>query len=281
MAAAPGNVQGNRWASFPCLPDDEASCGRLPLGHRSRQVADAAAGGLGRCLALDVRHGQRWLTGEQADSACCQRPRRVGDDDRALRAQHFGRQWFWLAGQRMIRGDRENELETAQRRYGETAARRHVAGGSDGKIGAPIEQRIPAAGKYLTGDANLCAMSCGMELRNQRQQARYRDDPVYGDRQIVFPAARDLSGATLGLPGGIKQRAAVVEQAAPGAGQNRSPALAFKQCEAQLRFCLANRVRRRRGNPVQVLGRGGEGAQSFDRVEQLKQFERNVQNNRI
>ena len=142
-----------------------------------------------------------------------------------------------------------------------------------GKIGAPIKQRIPAAGKYLTGDANLCAMSCGMELRNQRQQARNRDDPVYGDRQIAFPAARDLSGATLGLPGGIKQRAAVVEQAAPGAGQNRSPALAFKQCEAQLRFCLANRVRHRRGNPVQVLGRGGEGALGVDGIENLQGVE--------
>ncbi len=274
LPRAPGEMQGEGRPRLGERLLDQSAGGDLRCRQPARQMADAEAGRLGAELGADVGYAQGVLAFEQADAAGVEFLRGVGNDDGAVADQLAARDGAFPGGQRVGRGDGEDEVAAfAERAAGDAAARRHVARGADHQVGAAGGERVPGAAQYLVTEADLRAAADGVEAFQQGVDALDRDDGIDRDPQFGLPAGGDALDAALQFAGGAQQVAAVVEQRAAGRRQRGPPALAQEELGTEIVLQFGNGVRQRRGHAMQRRRGGAEAAVQVDGVEHVQQVE--------
>lgn len=171
-----------------------------------------------------------------------------------------------------MRRHREDEGNLAQRTRLHALHRRDVRG-ADQQIGAPGEQRIPAAGQHFAAEAQAGGGVLCIEVLDHRHQRAEVDEVVHHDGQRRFPAGGQALDAAGQLVGGLQQVAAFVQQRAAGGRQFGAVAAAVEQQHVQVVLQLAHHVGQCRRHLAQFVRGGGKTALAFDRVQHFQGFE--------
>ena len=253
----------------------------MALGQRgvdaaARQEAVTQPGDLQRDLGLDVRHGDTRLPGVQADAARRQQARAVGDDDRRVRAQVFGRQRAVDARQRVLRCDAENEFDVLQALGLLGKAGGRIADGQD-QVGAAFAQGLPAAGHDFGADAQARAAVQRLEGADVLDQGRGGQQRVMHQAQFGFVTGGDAAQARFEIGGGTQQPAAFPEQFAADRGQRDARPAPHEELETELLFELGHGVGNRRRHLVQGFRRRGKRAAAIDGIDDFDRVERQLE----
>ena len=175
-------------------------CSSVPLRrccahHRLGEVAAAHATQQRFDLGRHARHRQHILAGQQVHGQRRQALGGVGHRHRAVAQQFDVVERLVRRGQRVLRCDREDKGQIAQRLH-RHPGRRALQADADGQVGLAADQRLPGAGQHL--GAQLQPRARAAVAQHAAADAALRVQRIEGLAQLEH-GQREITSSTATL----------------------------------------------------------------------------------